>query len=143
MQVRAVAKYIRMSPRKVQLVVEGIRGRPAAEALAQLQFEPQAAARAVWKVVRSAVANAETNYGLDAADLVVVTATADQGPSFPNRYRPKARGQAGLITKRTTHITVVVDDEPGRQLRALRAARRPARPAGAAPAAPARATRGR
>src|SRR5919108_1320207 len=131
MQVRAVAKYIRMSPRKVQLVVEGIRGRPAAEALAQLQFKPQAAAREVWKVVRSAVANAENNYGLDAGDLFVVSATAAQGPSFPKRYRAKARGQAGLITKRTTHITVVVDDEPGRQLRAQRAAQRPARAAGA------------
>jgi large subunit ribosomal protein L22 len=112
-----------MSPRKVQLVVEAIRGRPAPEALAQLQFQPQAAAREVWKVVRSAVANAENNYGLDADDLYVVNATADQGPSFPKRYRAKARGQAGVITKRTTHITVVVDDEPGRAARAAAALR--------------------
>jgi len=106
-----------MSPRKVQLVVETIRGQRAAVALASLQYAPQAAARDVWKVLRSAVANAENNYGLNPDDLVVITATADKGPTFPMRYRPKARGVAGPITKRTTHITVVVDDEVGRQAR--------------------------
>jgi large subunit ribosomal protein L22 len=111
MQVRATAKYIRMSPRKVQLVVEAIRGRPAMQALAELQFVPKAAAREVWKVVRSAVANAENNYGLNPANLVVINATADQGPPFPMRFRAKARGQAGPVKKRTTHITVIVDDE--------------------------------
>ncbi|HEV2122201.1 MAG TPA: 50S ribosomal protein L22 [Chloroflexota bacterium] len=111
MQVRAQAKFVRMSPRKVQLVVEAIRGRPAMVALAELQFFPKAAAREVWKVVRSAVANAENNYGLNPSNLVVTTATADQGPPFPMRFRAKARGQAGPIRKRTTHITVVVDDE--------------------------------
>jgi large subunit ribosomal protein L22 len=104
-----------MSPRKVQLIVETIRGQTAAQALATLQFAPQAAARAVWKVVRSAVANAENNYGLDPDALVVVSATADQGPSYPMRFRAKARGQAGPYRKRTTHITVVVDDEAGRR----------------------------
>jgi large subunit ribosomal protein L22 len=138
-QVRATAKYVRMSPRKVQLVVEAIRGHAAAQALAELQFLPQAAAREVWKVVRSAVASAENNYGLDAADLYVVNATADQGPSFPKRYRAKARGQAGVITKRTTHITVVVDDEPGRLARAARAVREARSPR----AAGTRGTRGR
>ena len=113
MQVRASARHVRMSPRKVQLIVATIRGRRAAQALAELQYAPQAAAREVWKVVRSAVANAENNYGLNPADLTVVQATADQGPSFPFRYRAKARGQAGPIKKRTTHITVVVDDEAG------------------------------
>jgi large subunit ribosomal protein L22 len=127
MQVRASARFVRMSPRKVQLMVEAIRGRPAPEALAQLKFQPQAAAREVWKVVRSACANAENNYGLDVDDLYVVNATADQGPSFPKRYRAKARGQAGIITKRTTHITVVVDDEPGRAARAAAASRRASR----------------
>jgi large subunit ribosomal protein L22 len=101
-----------MSPRKVQLVVETIRGRPAEEALAVLRFLPQAAARAVYKVVRSAMANAENNYSLDPAVLRVADATADQGPSYPPRYRAKARGQAGIVKRRTTHITVVVDDEP-------------------------------
>ncbi|SRR6266542_2366464 len=114
MQVRASARTVRMSQRKAQLVVQTIRGQRAAVALAQLQYAPQAAAREVWKVVRSAVANAENNYGLNPDDLVVVSATADQGPAFPMRFRPKARGQAGPIKKRTTHITVVVDDEAGR-----------------------------
>lgn len=115
MQVRAQARMVRMSPRKVQLIVATIRGQRAAAALAQLQFAPHAAAREVWKVVRSAVANAENNYGLNPDDLVVVTATADQGPNYPMRFRAKARGQAGPIEKKTTHITVVVDDEAGRR----------------------------
>lgn len=113
MQVRATLKSLRMSARKAQLVVETIRGKPATVALAELQYDPHAAAREIWKVVRSAVANAENNYGLDPAALVVVSATADQGPSLPMRFRAKARGQAGPIKKRTTHITVVVDDEAG------------------------------
>jgi large subunit ribosomal protein L22 len=104
---------VRMSHRKVQLVVETIRGQRASVALSHLQYAPQAAAREVWKVVRSAMANAENNYGLNPADLVVVTATADQGPSFPMRFRAKARGQAGPVKKRSTHITVIVDDEAG------------------------------
>ena len=98
MQVRASAKGVRMSARKAQLVVETIRGKPAEEALAVLRFLPHAAARAV-----------------DPAALRVVSATADQGPSYPPMYRPKARGQAGIVKRRTTHITVVVDDEPPAQ----------------------------
>jgi large subunit ribosomal protein L22 len=116
-----------MSSRKVQLVVETIRGRTVAEALSLLRFDPHAAAREVWKVVRSAMANAENNYSLEPADLYVVSATADQGPSLPPRYRAKARGQAGVIKKRTTHITVVVDDEPGRERRLAQRGRRGAR----------------
>jgi large subunit ribosomal protein L22 len=115
MQVRASAKGVRMSARKAQLVVETIRGKPAEEALAVLRFLPHAAARAVYKVVRSAIANAENNYSLDPAALRVVSATADQGPSYPPMYRPKARGQAGIDTRRTTHITVVGDDVPPAQ----------------------------
>ena len=117
MQVRAQARMVRMSPRKVQLVVATIRGLRATEALSNLQFAPQAAAREVWKVVRSAMANAENNYGLNPADLIVVTATSDQGPPFPMRFRAKARGQAGPIKKKTTHITVIVDDEAGQTAR--------------------------
>ncbi|MBI3974008.1 MAG: 50S ribosomal protein L22 [Chloroflexi bacterium] len=126
MQVRALGRGVRMSPRKVQLVVETIRGRPALEALALLRFAPQAAARAVSKIVRSAVANAENNYGLDADDLYVVNATADQGPRA-KRFRARSRGMASPYVKRTTHITVVVDDEPGRARRlAQRQTGRPA-----------------
>jgi large subunit ribosomal protein L22 len=111
MEVRAMARTLRMSHRKVQLVVQTIRGLPAQQALADLQFAPQAAAREVWKVVRSAVANAENNYGLDPATLVITKAVADMGPGQGMRYRPKARGQAGPMKKRTTHVTVIVDDE--------------------------------
>ena len=112
MEVRASAQQVRMSPRKVQLIVEAIRGLRASEALAQLQFRPQAAAHVVYKVVRSAMANAENNYSLDPESLYVVSATADKGPGMPSRYRAKARGQAGVIEKKTTHITIVVDNEP-------------------------------
>ena len=87
-----------MSPRKVQLVVREIRGLPATEALAVLRFLPQAAAVPVWKVVRSAVANAENNYSLDPEQLYVIFANADQGPSYPPRYRAKARGRDGVAT---------------------------------------------
>ncbi|MGH2353780.1 MAG: 50S ribosomal protein L22 [Chloroflexota bacterium] len=122
MQVRASARSVHMSPRKAQLVLETIRGQPANEALAILQFLPQAAARVVWKVVRSAMANAENNYSLDPDELYVVSATADQGPTIGRRYYYKARGQAGIIKRRTTHITVVVDDEPALQRRRVRRA---------------------
>src|SRR5919202_6886158 len=137
MQVRASARGVRMSDRKAQLVVAQIRGRSAAEALAILQFDPHAAARVVYKVVRSAVANAENNYALNPDDLFVVSATADKGPALPPKYRAKARGQAAIISRKTTHITVVVDDEPGQELRQRRlmeAQRRQARQAAAAPA---------
>ena len=120
MQVRASARGVRMSPRKAQLVVESIRGRSAAEALAMLQFDPHAAARVIWKVVRSAIANAENNYALSPEDLYVVSATADKGPGLPPKYRAKARGQAAIISRKTTHITVVVDDEPGQEIRLRR-----------------------
>src|SRR5918911_1970070 len=136
MQVRASARGVRMSARKAQLVVEMIRGRPAAEALAILQFDPHAAARVVYKVVRSAIANAENNYALNPDDLFVVSATADKGPSLPPKYRAKARGQAAIISRKTTHITVVVDDEPGvllRQRRQLQARAAGRRAGGAAP----------
>ena len=134
MQVRASARGVRMSDRKAQLVVQQIRGRSAAEALAILQFDPHAAARVVYKVVRSAIANAENNYALNPDDLFVVSATADKGPSLPPKYRAKARGQAAIISRKTTHITVVVDDEPGQELRQRRQARQTAAAPAEAPA---------
>lgn len=111
MQVRAKAKNVRMSARKVGQIVELIRGRPVREAAAVLQHTPRAAARDVAKVLKSAVANAENNFELDPNTLYVASAVADQGSSLPKRWRAKARGQAGPIIRRTTHITVVVDDE--------------------------------
>ncbi len=111
MQVRAVARGVRMSPRKAQLVVEAIRGRTAREAVAFLETSPKAVSDVVLKVVRSALANATNNFNLNAERMVVVAATADKGPTLPRRFRPKARGQAGVIEKKTTHITVIVSND--------------------------------
>jgi large subunit ribosomal protein L22 len=100
-----------MSPRKAQLVVEAIRGRSAREAVAFLETSPKAASEVVLKVVRSALANASNNFSLNPERMVVVSATADKGPTLPRRFRPKARGQAGVIEKKTTHITVIVSND--------------------------------
>jgi large subunit ribosomal protein L22 len=110
MHVRALARNIRMSPRKAGLVVEAIRGRPVPEALALLEFMTKGAARPVAKVLKSAAANAENNYQLVPEDLYVVAAFADKGPVM-RRYRARARGRAGLIRRPMTHITVVVGEK--------------------------------
>ena len=110
MEVRAVAKYIRVSSRKVRLVVDLVRGRPVNEAMALLRFMPQSAARDVAKVVKSAVANAEQNSHMSAEDLFITRITADEGPTM-KRFRPRAHGRASPILKRSTHITVVVDQK--------------------------------
>ncbi len=109
MEVRAVAKYIRVSPRKVRLVVDLVRGRPVNEAMSLLRFMPQSAARDVAKVVKSAVSNAEQNNHMSAEDMIITQITADEGPTM-KRFRPRAHGRASPILKRSTHITVVVDD---------------------------------
>ena len=109
MRVSATAKYIRRSTRKTRLVVEVIRGRRVDEAAAILKFMPQAAARDVARVLKSATANAENNHNLSSDELVVVEARADEGPTM-KRWQPRARGQAFQIHKPMTHITVVVSD---------------------------------
>lgn len=106
-EVKAVARYVRMSPFKVRRVLNQIRGRSYAEALILLEFMPYAACEPVRKVLRSAVANAEHNNGLDPKELVVSTAFADQGPTL-KRFRPRAQGRAFRILKRTCHITIAV-----------------------------------
>ena len=106
-EARAVARFVRAQPRKVRIVLDLIRGKPAGEALAILRFVPNRAARLVDSVLRSAIANATHNYDLDPDLLVVALATADQGP-VAKRIHPRARGQAFPILKRTSHITVVV-----------------------------------
>jgi len=110
MEVRAIAKYIHTSPRKVRLVVDLVRGRPVNEALSLLRFMPQSAAQDVAKVVKSAVANAEQNNHYSAEDLYISRITADEGPTM-KRFRPRAHGRASPILKRSTHITVVVDEK--------------------------------
>jgi large subunit ribosomal protein L22 len=103
----AVARYSRITPMKARRVVDMVRGLPVDEALALLQFAPQAASETVYKVLESAIANAETTEGLDAGDLVVSVAQVDEGPTM-KRWRPRAQGRATRINKRTSHITLVV-----------------------------------
>ena len=109
MEVKATAKFIRRSPRKVRLVMDAVRGKNVDEAMAILKFLPQGAAREVLAVVKSAAANAENNYQMAPEDLVITRIFADEGPTF-KRFRARARGMASPILKRTTHITVYVDE---------------------------------
>ena len=104
-QARAVAKWVRIAPRKARLVADHIRGRTVPEARTILAFSPQAAARELEKVLRSAVANAEANHGLIGDELVVTTASVDDGVTL-KRWRAQARGRAHRIRKRTCHITI-------------------------------------
>jgi large subunit ribosomal protein L22 len=107
MTARAQAKYIRESPYKVRRVLDLVRGLPVDEARVVLEFTNRKAAGTVIKVLDSAVANAEHNFALDADELVVAEAYADEGPTL-KRWRPRARGRATKIRKRTSHITIVV-----------------------------------
>jgi large subunit ribosomal protein L22 len=107
----ARARFVRDSPMKVRRVIELIKGRSASEALAVLQFAPQAASYQLRKVLASAMANAENNLDLDPETLWVKNATADEGPTL-KRIRPRAQGRAYRIRKRTTHITVEVESRP-------------------------------
>jgi large subunit ribosomal protein L22 len=111
----AVARFARVSPMKARRVVDLIRGMPVEEALALLRFAPQAASEIVYKLLDSAVANAESAEDLDRDDLVVTKAKVDDGPTL-RRFRPRAQGRAYRINKRTSHITVVVQpaDEEAR-----------------------------
>ncbi len=106
-EVRAVARYIRVAPRKARLVVDQIRNKNVDKALEVLQFSERAAAEPVAKVLRSAIANAENNNNLRANNLYVKYAYVDEGPTL-KRFRPRAKGSASRINKRTSHITVVV-----------------------------------
>nr|YP_010595091.1 ribosomal protein L22 [Paralia sulcata]WAJ57826.1 ribosomal protein L22 [Paralia sulcata] len=105
--VKAVAKYIRMSPQKVRRVLNQIRGRSYQEALMILEFLPYNAAGPVWQVVHSAAANAENNYALNKKKLIIEQTYANEGPKL-KRIRPRAQGRANAILKPTCHITVVV-----------------------------------
>jgi large subunit ribosomal protein L22 len=110
MRVRAQAKYIRQSPYKVRRVLDLVRGLPVEDARHVLSFTDRRAAATVRKVLDSAVANAEHNHALDADELFVAQAYADEGPTL-KRWRPRARGRATRIRKRTSHITIVVSEE--------------------------------
>ena len=110
-RVRAQAKWVRTSPRKARLVLDHIRGRSVPEARTILAFTSRAAATDIEKVLRSAVANAEANLGLDGDDLLVEAAFADPGPTL-KRWKPRARGRVNRIRKRTCHVTVVLVEQP-------------------------------
>jgi large subunit ribosomal protein L22 len=135
---RAVARHVRVSPTKARRVVNLVRGMSARQALTVLQFAPQAASEPVYKVVASAIANAENNERLDGDSLLISEIFVDEGPTL-KRFRPRAQGRAYRIRKRTCHITVVVESVQAGQPKALRVGA-PARPAVApAKAAPAKA----
>lgn len=110
MEARAVARNIRIASRKVRLVVDLIRGKQVGEALAILKHTPKAASPVVEKLLKSAIANAEHNYELDPNNLVVGKIFVDQGPTL-KRFRPRAMGRASRIHKRTSHITVVLNEK--------------------------------
>ena len=110
MQVKAVARYVRVAPNKVRQVAVQIRGLEVEEARALLTLSPKGAARPLRKTLDSAVANAEHNNGLGPEELVVESAVVDEGPSL-KRYRPRAMGRATRLRKRTSHITVTVGTE--------------------------------
>lgn len=105
--VRAVAKYVRTSPRKLRLVADLIRNRDVQDAWNVLTFTPKRAARPLLKVLESAVANARNNNGIEPETLVVHRVMIDEGPTM-KRFTPRARGRASAIKKRSSHITVVV-----------------------------------
>ena len=109
-EVKATAKYIRIAPRKVRIVMNLVRGKSVADALAILKFTPKVGADAVEKVLRSAIANAENNFDMDADRLFISSAFVDRGPTL-KRIHPRSRGQAFKILKHTSHITVAVNEK--------------------------------
>ena len=117
--VRATARYVRSSPRKSRLVVDHIRDSSVEDARIFLQFTARHVGRDVAKVLESAVANAEHNHELDVDNLHIVKAFVDEGPTL-KRWRPRAKGRATQILKRTSHITVVVSDVPSKELKKTR-----------------------
>ncbi|KIL52345.1 50S ribosomal protein L22 [Jeotgalibacillus soli] len=110
MQAKAVARTVRIAPRKVRLVVDLIRGKQIGEAVAILNHTPRSASPVVEKVLKSAAANAEHNYDMDINNLVITEAYVNEGPTL-KRFRPRAMGRASAINKRTSHITIVVSEK--------------------------------
>lgn len=109
MEAKAIAKYVRISPRKVQIVADLVRGKNVNEALAILKFTPKRGAEELERVLKSAIANAENNFDLDRESLYISEAFANQGPTI-KRFRPRAQGRAFMIRKRTSHIGLVVKE---------------------------------
>ncbi|MFT9850374.1 50S ribosomal protein L22 [Aneurinibacillus sp. REN35] len=110
MEAKAVARNIRIAPRKMRLVVDLIRGKQVGEAIAILKHTPKASSPVVEKVLMSAIANAEHNLNLDANNLVITKVFVDEGPTL-KRFRPRAMGRASRINKRTSHVTVILSEK--------------------------------
>jgi len=110
METRAEAKFVKISPRKVRLVMDQVRGKSIEEALGLLSFAPQKGARVLKKLLDSAVANAEQNSGIDVDTLYVKKVYANEGPTL-KRFRPRAMGRATRIRKRSSHLTVILDSK--------------------------------
>jgi large subunit ribosomal protein L22 len=110
MEAKAIAKYIRISPRKARQIIDIIRGKNVKEAFAILKFTPHKATGPIGKVLKSAVANAEHNYEMNSDNLYIKEAFVDAGPTI-KRVMPRAMGRADVINKRSSHITVVVSEK--------------------------------
>jgi large subunit ribosomal protein L22 len=128
MRVHAQAKWVRTSARKARVVLDHIRGRSVPEARTILAFTTRAVATDIEKVLRSAVANAESNHGLDGDELVVEAAYADEGPTL-KRWKPRARGRVNRIRKRSCHVTLVLAEVPETQTPRRRRSKRAETPA--------------
>ena len=109
-EAKAIAKYVRIAPRKLRIVINLIRGKSVNEAFAILKYTPKVGSEVIEKVLRSAVANAEHNYDMNVDKLVVSNAFVNQGPTM-KRIHPRSRGQAFKILKRSSHVTVAVNEK--------------------------------
>ncbi|PTQ51244.1 MAG: LSU ribosomal protein L22p (L17e) [Brockia lithotrophica] len=110
---RAIARHVRIAPRKLRLVADLVRGKQALHALAILRFTPKRGAKIVEKTIRSAMANAENNHEMDVEKLYVKEIYVDEGPRL-KRWRARAMGRAARIIKRTSHLTVVLAEREGK-----------------------------
>jgi len=113
MEVVAHARNVRIAPRKVRLIIDAVRGKPVERALALLSLMPQKAARDVYKAVSSAAANAENNYSLDRGSLVISRIWANEARTL-KRWRPRGHGRVSPLLSRSSHVTVIVDDQEAR-----------------------------
>ena len=104
-----MARFVRISPRKIRLIMDQVRGKQVGEALNMLSFAPQRGARILKKLINSAIANAEQNTDVDVDSLCILRVYADEGPTL-KRWRPRALGRATRIRKRTSHLTVILDE---------------------------------
>ncbi len=109
MEARAKATFVRIAPRKVQIVLDLIRNKPADEAMAILKYTPKAACEPLEKLLKSAMANAENNFDMDPSRLYVASCSVDQGPTL-KRIRPRSKGRAYRINKKTSHINLVLKE---------------------------------